>query len=166
MTIDDARALMKRLFIAYPSYRRWLEETDSPQETLQCWLETLAACDMADVSDVVDEIISGDLEGISRYEKPDSLARNIRREANERRGKRTARATQFKKYLAKDSSGAWNIVSKSKTGRVAVTLGEMVKAGEITKEVNDRRMFELDVWDKGGPEPAWMSDLIGKERLA
>ena len=98
MTTDEAKQQLDRVFVAYPSYREWLRQTARPNDTYDAWCRMLSACDLSDVVAIVDEIERGEREPTSRYEKPDSLARNIVSEARIRRGRRSDTERQFTKY--------------------------------------------------------------------
>lgn len=163
MNATDARAELGRVLTAFPSYRQWLEGTDQPNTTLDLWCNMLADCDAGDVADVVSEIASGNLDPVGRYEKPDALPKNIKREANDRRFKRQSKQAQQENYHG-HSKGAMAAVRKMRTGYWSITLGSWVKQGKITEQENDAMLEELIEWDRNiiaGNEtekPDWMTD--------
>lgn len=161
MTEQQSREQFKRLFIAYPSYRQWIESQESAQETFSVWVGMLRDCDQSDVIRIIDGIVSGDIEPVSRYEKPDMLPRNIKRLANDLKSQRNERARVSNLC---SSRGAMAAVGQWETGHIAIVLGTMVRSGEITKEENDKRMIELMAWDKGGERLPWMDEMLGVRR--
>lgn len=163
MNATDARAELGRVLTAFPSFRQWLEGTDQPNTTLGLWCNMLADCDAGDVADVVSEIVSGNLDPVGRYEKPDALPKNIKREANDRRFKRQSKQTQQENYHG-HSRGAMAAVRKMRTGYWSITLGSWVKQGKITEQENDVMLEELIEWDRNvingieTEKPDWMTD--------
>jgi hypothetical protein len=161
MNTAEAKAALGRVLTAFPSYRQWLESTSKPLETLELWCEMLADCDSSDVTQLVAEIVAGDFEPVGRYEKPDVLARNIKREANERRFKRVEKERQMRNYHGQ-SKHAMKIVGDMVTGKLAIRLGTLVKAKQLTPEQNEQMMDELMEWDrkvrdgnKDAEKPEW-----------
>ena len=163
MNATDARAELGRVLTAFPSFRQWLEGTDQPNKTLDLWCNMLADCDASDVADVVSEIVSGNLDPVGRYEKPDALPKNIKREANDRRFKRQSKQTQQENYHG-HSRGAMAAVRKMRTGYWSITLGSWVKQGKITEQENDVMLEELIEWDRNvingieTEKPDWMTN--------
>ena len=163
MNATDARAELGRVLTAFPSFRQWLEGTDQPNTTLDLWCNMLADCDAGDVADVVSEIVSGNLDPVGRYEKPDALPKNIKREANDRRFKRQSKQTQQENYHG-HSRGAMAAVRKMRTGYWSITLGYWVKQGKITEQENDVMLEELIEWDRNviagieTEKPDWMTN--------
>ena len=163
MNVTDARAELGRVLTAFPSFRQWLEGTDQPNTTLDLWCNMLADCDGSDVADVVSEIVSGNLDPVGRYEKPDALPKNIKREANDRRFKRQSKQTQQENYHG-HSKGAMAAVKKMRTGYWSITLGSWVKQGKITEQENDVMLEELIEWDRNviagieTEKPDWMTN--------
>ena len=163
MNATDARAELGRVLTAFPSFRQWLEGTDQPNTTLDLWCNILADCDASDVAEVVSEIVSGNLDPVGRYEKPDALPKNIKREANDRRFKRQSKQTQQENYHG-HSRGAMAAVRKMRTGYWSITLGSWVKQGKITEQENDVMLEELIEWDRNiingieTEKPDWMTN--------
>ena len=62
-----------------------------------------------------------------------------------------------------ECTGAMDIVKSTTTGSIAVTLGQMVREKQLTREQNDEMMVELMAWDKGGERPEWFDTLLAKE---
>lgn len=158
MTTAEAKAELKRLFIAFPSYRQWIEACDEPSETLTAWCQMLSSCELDDVRTVVDDMLTGDREPTTRWEKPDRLPRNIREEAKAIRSRRTSHKRQHEKYHA-DLSHLRNGDRKFGLGwREAMFLGAEQKAGRITKSRNDDQMAIVLDWMRSdtAPEPVWL----------
>ena len=163
MDRSEARQQLTRVLDSCPSYRDWLgrlkdgEGKPSGSATADSWIGMLLGCDLDDVVTIVDKIVAGEIDppGLEPFGKPEQMPRMIRREANELRSSRNERQTQTEKYH-QPRVGAWSFVTSDSTGRIAVALGEQVKRKEISREVNDERMIELLVWDKGGAKPEWM----------
>lgn len=158
MTPGQARHQFSRVFTVFPSYRSYLESLDDGNATLDSWCQMLSGCDESDVEAVVDDIVSGVLEAVTRYQKPDQLPFNLRAEAADRRSKRTKRVEQEEKYHKPVRSRANDWVRNQRTGRIAVDLGERVRRGELSREENARRMDELLEWDKGRGTPSWIHE--------
>lgn len=161
----EARAELSRVLTVFPSYRQWLETTSKPKETLDAWCEMLGDCDASDVNQVVSEIVAGDLDPVGRYEKPDTLPKNIKREANDRRFKRKAKQEQLRNYHGQ-SKGAMKVVGDMVTGKLAIRLGTLVKAKQLTQEQNEEMLDELMDWDreveggnKDAEKPRWFQDV-------
>ena len=158
MNTEEARKQLQRVLTAFPSYRQWLESTSNPRATIDIWCEMLTDCHSIDVEAVVTKVVAGDLDLVGRYEKPDVLAKNLKREANEMRFRRTAKQTQQENYHGQ-SRGAMASVAGTTTGHWSIKLGQMVRSGSISKEQNDERMNELMEWDKEqGEKPEWMTE--------
>ncbi len=161
MKTAEARTELGRVLTVFPSYRQWLEATSKPIDTLDAWCEMLSDCDASDVMQLVSEIVAGDFEPVGRYEKPDVLARNIKREANDRRFKRVEKERQMRNYHGQ-SKNAMKIVGDMITGKLAIRLGALVKAKQLTLEQNEMMMNELMEWDrqvrngnKDAQKPEW-----------
>ena len=167
MNVMDAQTELSRVLTAFPSYRQWLQSTKQPNATLDVWCEMLTDCKHEDVKEVVGEIVSGDFDPVGRFEKPDALPKNIKREANDRRFRREAKQTQQEKYHG-HSKGAMKAVGDMLTGQWSIKLGTWVKAGKITREENAIMLDELMEWDRKSndddidyeiPKPDWMTNV-------
>ena len=167
MNVTEARTELGRVLTAFPSYRQWLESTKQPNATLDVWCEMLTDCQHPDVSEVVTEIVAGDFDPVGRYEKPDALPKNIKREANDRRSRRHAKQTQQDKYHNR-SKGAMQFVKDMPTGQWAVRLGAWVRENRITPQENKIMLEELIDWDRRAQKhddgyqikkPDWMTNV-------
>lgn len=159
MKEQDALEQLRRVFVAYPSYRQWARDTGYGDETIDAWVGILRGCDLGDVRDIVDEIVAGKREPTGRYEKADAMPRNIASEARDRRAKRNRRETQQTKY----HSSMENLRSSDPKFRTAshesIRLGNLVRSGKLTRGENDDRMAVLLDWYKSdGPLPHWMGE--------
>ena len=165
MKTAEARTELGRVLTVFPSYRQWLEATRKPKDTFDAWCEMLSDCDASDVSEVISEVVSGDLDPVGRYEKPDALPKNIKREANDRRFKRKEKQEQLRNYHGQ-SKGAMKMVGDMVTGKLAIRLGTLVKAKQVTPEQNEMMMDELMEWDrevrngnKDAQKPEWFEHV-------
>jgi hypothetical protein len=149
MTPSEAEQQLKRVFTAFPSYRQFLRQLDEPNATLDAWIGMLTACDAVDVTAIVDQIVSGDLEPTTQYQKPDMLPRNIRNGANDMRARRNDRRQQDMKYhqaidrLLKDND------KFSFAMRESHRLGVMTREKKIAREEKQRRVEILMDWYRG-----------------
>lgn len=160
MTTEEARSELRRVFVAYPSYRQWLEAMEGGRETMNAWCEMLTGCDIVDVQAVVSRIVSGDIEPVGRYDKPDALPRRIREEAISRRSQRVAKAQQVSKYHTSMEKLRDNDGKFAYAHHEAIRLGTLVRDGELSKSENDRRMAVLSDWAfRCGPKPDWEGAL-------
>ena len=76
------------------------------------------------------------------------------------------RTKQQENYHRPRPGEAWGEVKKGFAGRIAVALGELTKAGKITKSENAIRMDELCDWEfRGGTEPEWIEEFSGMTRI-
>ena len=149
-----------RLFTVYPSYRSFLESSGDSNATLDAWCKIISGCDQDDVEAVVDEIVSGKREAVGRYEKPDQLPFNLRAEAMARKTKRVQAITQDEMYHKPIREKRLGAYGRKETSSLAVKLGAMVKAKQITREEHAERLdYLIDVWDKGGDDPEWIEKL-------
>ncbi len=150
-----------RLFTVYPSYRAFLESSGDSNATLDAWCKIISECDQDDVEAVVDEIVSGKREAVGRYEKQDQLPFNLRAEAMARKTKREQSQTQEEMYHKPiREKRSWCENTEIETSSLAVKLGAMVKAKQITREECAERLdYLIDVWDKGGEDPDWIEKL-------
>ena len=170
MTTDEARDQLKRVFTAYPSYRMWLgkvtdgEGRPAGKDTGDAWVHMLTSCTLADATAVVDQIVDGRIPppGLEAYGRPDTLPSEIKREAGKIEAARNRKREQFQKYH-EPSRGTWSAAANDSTGHIAITLGQMVKAKQITREENASRMGELIEWDRGGPAPEWLPEVSQRQ---
>ena len=154
MNKQQAEELIGHVFLAFPLYRKWLNETEDPNGTLDVWCETLLPVESEDAMDVVADMKVGKFPLPAGYER-DQLAIVIRREAGERAASRRQKQTQEEKYH-NQSKGAWSAIANDQSGHIAIELGVAVREGRLTREENDRRMKELMAWDRGGKKPEWV----------
>lgn len=155
MQSEEVEEQLRRVFVAYPSYREWLAATGTPSETLTAWCNMITPCDHRDVARVVDDIVSGTRPPIERFDKPDAMPRRIRELAGNLRSARNLKQDQEQHHSGKRIN-LMEWVKQDRTGCIAVWLGEQVRAKALSREENDSRMEELLAWDKGGPKPGWM----------
>lgn len=161
MTEEEALEQLRRVFVAYPSYRQWARDTGYGDETIDAWAAILRGCDYADVVAIVSEIVAGKREPTSRFEKPDAMPRNIAREARERRGRRTDSKHQRVKYHQSIERLADKDQKFGRAWREGLYLGSLVKSGRITKAEHDDRMALVLDWLNGSEvEPAWHGDSV------
>jgi hypothetical protein len=121
------------------------------------WAKLLCDLDPGHLSDVCDEYAK-----LVRPlpDHPDQLPQAIWQEVKARMIKdQDALQTYEYRQMASASKGAWDKIAADKTGHAAIRLGEMVKAGTITRATNNVRMDELMAFDKGGERPAWLNQL-------
>ena len=156
---EQAGEQLKRVIIAYPSIREFLASTDrggTKNETFIVWCKMLSGCDERHVTEVVDEIVAGQRAPWSRFQKPDTVARNILEEASSRRNRSRQRESQQKNYLDAIKSIRENSPRFAKAWRASCALGRMVRDGKISKEENGFRMRILSAWfETGCDEPDW-----------
>ena len=157
MSGEQVKAQLKRIFIVMPSVKKWIEATDEPNATLDAWISMLEGCDSDDLEHVVSKVVSGELELIGQWDKPDVVPRALRREANDIRSRRNAKAEQQEKYH-NNSRGLMNEVRKTNFGRWAISVGELVREKKISREQNNILFDELLAWDRGGDLPLWICD--------
>ena len=157
MSGEQVKAQLKRIFIVMPSVKKWIEATDEPNATLDAWISMLEGCDSDDLEHVVSKVVSGELELIGQWDKPDVVPRVLRREANDIRSRRNAKAEQQEKYH-NNSRGLMNEVRKTNFGRWAISVGELVREKKISREQNNILFDELLAWDRGGDLPLWICD--------
>lgn len=149
MTAEEAEEQLKRVFTAFPSYRQFLRQLDEPNATLDAWIGMLTGCDLGDVTKVVDQMVSGDMDPTSQYQKPDMLPRNIRSAANELRVKRNDRRRQEVKYH--------QAIDRMKTAddkfgfaiRESHRIGVMAREKRIDRDEKKRRVEILCAWYRG-----------------
>lgn len=77
MNEPEARAIYKRLFVAFPQYREWLEQTESPEDTLSVWCKMLSNVPREAAGEAVERFIDGRLEMPKAYER-DDLPRRLK----------------------------------------------------------------------------------------
>jgi hypothetical protein len=160
ITQIQAEHQFKRLFTVYPSYRAFLESAGDSNATLDAWCKIISECEQDDVEAVVDEIVSGKREAVGRYEKQDQLPFNLRAEAMARKTKREQSQTQEEMYHKPIREKRLGAYGRKETSSLAVKLGAMVKAKQITREEGAERLdYLIDVWDKGGEDPDWIEKL-------
>ena len=157
MSGEQVKAQLKRIFIVMPSVKKWIEATDEPNATLDAWISMLEGCNSDDLEHVVSKVVGGELELIGQWDKPDVVPRVLRREANDIRSRRNAKAEQQEKYH-NNSRGLMNEVRKTNFGRWAICVGELVREKKISREQNNILFDELLAWDRGGDLPLWISD--------
>ncbi len=158
MSSQQIEEQLRRIFVVMPSVKKWIEQTDEPNKTLDAWIAMIQPCDIADVTHIVDEVVSGRMEPIGQWEKPDVLPRFLRREAAARRSRREDKQNQQEKYH-NSSRGAMAAVTNTKTGRIAVDLGALAKEKRLDADQNGVMLDELMGWDKGkSPTPFWLVD--------
>lgn len=157
MSGEQVKAQLKRIFIVMPSVKKWIEATDEPNATLDAWIQMLEGCNSDDLEHVVSKVVGGELELIGQWDKPDVVPRVLRREANDIRSRRNAKAEQQEKYH-NNSRGLMNEVRKTNFGRWAISVGELVREKKISREQNNILFDELLAWDRGGELPLWISD--------
>lgn len=158
MSSQEIKEQLRRIFVVMPSVKKWIEQTDEPNKTLDAWIAMIESCDISDVAYIVDEVVGGRLEPIGQWEKPDVLPRFLRREAAARRSRREDKQIQQQKYHS-SSRGAMAAVTNTKTGRIAVDLGTLVKEKRLEADQNREMLDELMDWDKGkAPTPFWLVD--------
>lgn len=157
MSGEQVKAQLKRIFIVMPSVKKWIEATDEPNATLNAWISMLEGCNSDDLEHVVSKVVSGELEAIGQWDKPDVLPRVLKRYASDRASRRNAKEHQQEKYH-NNSRGLMSEVRKSKFGRFAISVGCLVREKKITKEQNDVLYYELRDWDRGGDIPQWLTN--------
>lgn len=157
MNGDEVKAQLKRIFIVMPSVKKWIEATDEPNATLDAWISMLEGCDSADIEHIVSKVVSGELEPIGQWDKPDVLPRVLKRYASDRASRRNAKNDQREKYH-NNSRGLMNEVRKTDFGKWAIRVGELVREKKITSEQNDVLYDELLAYDRGGDLPLWIHD--------
>jgi hypothetical protein len=148
---------LERIFIAIPSIQKFVDSTDKPEKTMDAWISMLEGCDSDDLEHVVSKVVGGELELIGQWDKPDVVPRVLRREANDIRSRRNAKAEQQEKYH-NNSRGLMNEVRKTNFGQWAISVGELVREKKISREQNNILFDELLAWDRGGDLPLWISD--------
>ena len=161
MNEQEAKQQLSRVFVAYPTIRRELENMPTGNETLDAWCRMLLHCDLDDVKAVVDEIVDGDREPYGRYEKFDATAKLIRFEANDRRAKRHARQKQQVKYHDACNAARSSDAKLGRYWRMALHLGSQTRAGVITVDENQQMMSALRGWYLHGSEyPEWLHGVL------
>ena len=150
----EAEELIGTFFLAFPQFRKWLNDTPDPNATLDVWCRTLEPVDQREAAAIVEEMSNGVFPVPAGYER-DQLAIKIRREALDRAAERERKQTQRDKYH-NQAKGAWDKIANDRVGHIAIELGVAVREGRITSEENATRLEELLAWDKGGPKPAWV----------
>lgn len=167
MTEQEAKEQLSRVFTAYPTIRRELENLPTGNETLKSWCMMLVHCDLADVTAVVNEIVRGDREPYGRFEKFDSMPKNIRAEATDRRSKRSARKKQQEKYHDDCNQLRSSDRKLGRYWRIALQLGEYTRDRIVTPDENKEMMSALSRWylrDEDYPE--WIHQLIEERQRA
>src|SRR6056297_459159 len=149
MTIDEAKAQLKRVFVVFPSYREWLEKMENGNDTLNAWCRMISSCDLFDVSSVVDEIVEGRREPTTQFQKPDALPRNILEESRTRRGRRSDSERQFVKYHQAATEARCRDPKFGLAWRAGLRLGKLVRDGKLTTEQNKDRMALVLDWLNG-----------------
>lgn len=157
MSGEQVKAQLKRIFIVMPSVKKWIEATDEPNATLNAWISMLEGCNMDDLEHIVSKVVSGELEAIGQWDKPDVLPRVLKRYASDRASRRNAKEHQQEKYH-NNSRGLMSEVLQSKYGSFAVSVGYLVREKKITEEQNRILLDELSFWDKGGDMPEWFTN--------
>ena len=167
MTPKHAEQQLRRVFTAYPSYRKWLAEVSNGTEanqTFDTWVGMLTPLHADDLRIVVDEIIAGrkSPKG-SQYDTADMLPLVLRSRA-QKRADDLAEAERMRQLRDEGTRGAMDYVTASPLGRVAVHLGQLSREGKISREENRRRMDELIEWADDGENmasrPDWFSDEL------
>jgi hypothetical protein len=153
MTTQETKNQLWEIAKAYPTLRGLLQKQLTPDKTVgQHWAELLSDCDSGHLVDVCEEYAT------LRQPIPqpsDQLVFVIRSECKDREYRDRQRWEQHQKYYDQPK-GVFEWVRKTHTGRLAIGLGESVKAGRLSRADNLTRMNELMAWDKGGPTPEWM----------
>jgi len=158
MSSQEIKEQLRRIFVVMPSVKKWIEQTDEPNKTLDAWIAMIESCDISDVTHIVDEVVGGRLEPIGQWEKPDVLPRFLRREAAARRSRREDKQNQQQKYHS-SSRGAMAYVRNTKTGNIAIYVGTLVKEKRLEEDQSSEMLDELMDWDKGkAPTPLWLVD--------
>ena len=112
---------------------------------------------MDDLEHVVSKVVSGELEAIGQWDKPDVLPRVLKRYAIDRASRRNAKEHQQEKYH-NNSRGLMSEVRKSKFGRFAISLGCLVREKKITREQNYIMFHELRNWDLVCGNVEWLTN--------
>lgn len=160
MEIGVIKAQLKRIFVPYPSLGDWLNDHKDPVETLDAWCGMFRNCTEEIFREVIDDIVSGVIDPLESYDKPDALPRRIRDHYKKRRTKQVDKQLSNAIREQARSDGAWKTVERSQAGSVAIKLGSMVKAGLITREENDLRMVDLFAYLHGRQKaPKWWQEV-------
>ena len=114
-----------------------------------------AGCHPMYFADVCSEYADGVL---AIPEVHDQLFQTVIRETLDRRARDVAKMEQHANYhTPKEKLGKGTVFNRA--WRASYRLGSMLRAGEITKEENDRMVDQLVVWDKGeGEPPEWLTE--------
>ena len=158
MKADEAKKQFGRICVAFPSYREFLAGSETGNQTLTAWAEMLVACDPVAVVQVVDGMVSGEIELRGQYETKDVLPITIRNKANsirdERlRAERNAEVIQQAAQKVEHQSDPVKVDQATRFGRgfrLAMVLGAAVEAGSLTKDDNDVYVAAICKWVKTG----------------
>lgn len=156
ITLDQAKAELRRVFVVYPSFRQILNQSESPQETLDGWASMLLFCDLDDIKDSIGKIVSGDVEPVGQYEKADCLPRKIRSMANDLRSARNERRRM-------DGLHVQATEPTSKDARFMAAMRESRRLGMLVRDKGFRRsqnailVDQISKWLSGNEKqlPYW-----------
>ena len=145
MTHEEAKAVFKSFFVAFPTYRSWLESTDEPQATLDGWCEVISPLEYEHGVEAVRRYRMGESSLPEAYHK-DRLALDIRAVAGRVRDQAAKvermerERTERERRNVVQSRWAYDI---GIIGRRATALGLSLRAGKISRGEHDRRLWTL-----------------------
>lgn len=160
MTVDEAKEIYQRIFVAFPLLREWLTKVDDPKATYAIWCNILLDVDRDDADTVVRAMIAGDEQMPAAYER-DRTPQMLRKAANAIRSERVANQQNYKYHLTANEAKTTDqkfIVAIRESRR----LGTLVRDGKLEKEINNVAVEELIEWsERNGEQPQW----IGEDKI-
>lgn len=145
MNITEAEQVFNELFISFPHMHRFLNDSASPEQTLDQWCHMLGRVEYATGMAVVDRWKAGDLDPPDKPWELGMLPAKIRAVASRMADERAKQERlDVLRQQSEERSGRSGKDNLAQAIRVAMAAGEAYRSGGITETRNNEIMKLLE----------------------